>query len=50
MGLVLHRASEDVDEQRVWVRYPSFLYFVRAHVVVSSLGQGIVNIRTVHIR
>ncbi len=49
MRLMLHRASEDVNEQHVGVRYPSFLDLVRAHVVVSWLGQGIVDVGTVDI-
>jgi hypothetical protein len=47
--LVLHRASKDVDEQRVGIRYPSFLNFKRAHVVVSWLGQGLMDVGAVDI-
>ena len=43
MGLILDRASEDMDEQRFWIRYPSFLDFVGALFVVSLLGQGFDN-------
>ena len=49
MGLILRRASKDVDEQSVGVRYPSFLFFERAHVVVSWLGQGLMNVGAVYI-
>ena len=49
MRLILRRASKDVDEQRVGVRYPSFRLFKRAHVVVSWLWQGLMNVGAVYI-
>jgi hypothetical protein len=50
MRFILDRAPEDMDEQDFWIRYPSFLDFVRTSLVVSLLGQSLDDCRAVHIR